>query len=83
MKFFQVKSVEETQKLIHKMVKPLTEAITMPLDHALHFVLAEDITVRENVPNFRRSSVDGYAVRAKDTFGSSESMPGFLTVVGK
>lgn len=83
MKFFQVKSVEETQKLIQDMVKPLTEAIIMPLDQALHFVLAEDITVRENVPNFRRSSVDGYAVRAKDTFGSSESMPGFLTVVGE
>ena len=39
--------------------------------------------VKENVPGFRRSSVDGYAVIAKDTFGSSESMPGFLNVTGE
>lgn len=83
MNFFQVKSVDETFRLINEMVTPLTEKITKPLDEALHFVLAEDITVREDVPNFRRSSVDGYAVKAKDTFGSSESMPGFLTVTGE
>jgi molybdopterin molybdotransferase len=83
MKFFQVKSVDETFRLINEMVTPLTEKITKPLYEALHFVLAEDIMVREDVPNFRRSSVDGYAVKAKDTFGSSESMPGFLTVTGE
>ena len=33
--------------------------------------------------SFDRSTVDGYAVRAKDTYGSSESMPGFLTVTGE
>ncbi|TKC16864.1 molybdopterin molybdotransferase MoeA [Robertmurraya kyonggiensis] len=83
MKFFQVKSVEETFQLIQEMVTPIKETMTLPLFDALHFVLAEDIIVRENVPNFRRSSVDGYAVNAKDTFGSSETMPGFLTVTGE
>ncbi|MGG0718986.1 gephyrin-like molybdotransferase Glp [Robertmurraya massiliosenegalensis] len=83
MKFFQVKSVEETHRFIQEKVESLHEVVTKPLVDALHFVLAEDIMVRENVPNFRRSSVDGYAVRAKDTFGSSESMPGFLTVIGE
>lgn len=83
MKFFQVKTVEETFQLINEMIFPITEKITKPLSEALHFVLAEDIYVRENVPNFRRSSVDGYAVKAKDTFGSSENMPGFLTVIGE
>ncbi|QED49781.1 molybdopterin molybdotransferase MoeA [Cytobacillus dafuensis] len=83
MKFFQVKSVEETFKLISDQIKPLTEYITKPLFEALHFVLAEDIYAKENVPDFRRSSVDGYAVKAKDTFGSSESIPGFLTLVGE
>lgn len=83
MKFFQVKSVEETFQLISEMVQPLTEIVTKPLFEALHFVLAEDIIVRENVPNFRRSSVDGYAVKARDTFGSAETMPGFLTVSGE
>jgi len=83
MKFFQVKSVEDTFSLIDEMIPPITEKITLPLFQAIHFVLAEDIDVKENVPAFRRSTVDGYAVKAKDTFGSSESMPGFLTVVGE
>ena len=55
----------------------------MPLHKALNYILAEDIVVKENVPGFRRSSVDGYAVIAKDTFGSSENMPGFLNVAGE
>ena len=55
----------------------------MPLHKALHYILAEDIVVKENVPGFRRSSVDGYAVNAQDTFGSSENMPGFLNVTGE
>ncbi|MDF2557358.1 MAG: molybdenum cofactor synthesis protein [Bacillales bacterium] len=35
------------------------------------------------LPSFQRSSVDGFAVRASDTFGASESMPGFLNMIGK
>ncbi len=83
MKFFQVKSVEETYSLITEMIKPLQERCILPLDKALNYILAEDIVVKENVPGFRRSSVDGYAVKASDTFGSSENMPGFLTVTGE
>ncbi|WP_442597023.1 molybdopterin molybdotransferase MoeA [Neobacillus sp. D3-1R] len=83
MKFFQVKTVEETHQLIKEYVKPNLEIVRKSLYEALHFVLAEDIVVKENVPNFRRSSVDGYAVQASDTFGSSENMPGFLTVTGE
>lgn len=83
MKFFQVKSVEDTFQLINENITPLSEKLSKPLFEALHFVLAEDIEVKENVPNFRRSSVDGYAVKAEDTFGSSESMPGFLNLIGE
>jgi len=43
----------------------------------LHFNISSD----ENVPDFNRSTVDGYAVRASDTFGCSESMPAILNVV--
>lgn len=83
MKFFQVKTVEETFQLIEEKVTPLQSVITKSIDEALYDVLAEDIFVKENVPSFRRSSIDGYAVRAKDTFGSSEGMPGFLTMIGE
>ena len=42
----------------------------------LHFTICSD----ENVPNFNRSTVDGYAVLASDTFGCSESIPAILNV---
>lgn len=45
------------------------------LDSLIGRVLAEDIYSLEDVPSFDRSTVDGYAVIAQDTFGSSESMP--------
>ena len=54
----------------------------VPLREALHGVLAEDIYGRINIPDFRRSMVDGYAVIAKDTMGAGESLPVFLKVIG-
>lgn len=46
-------------------------------------ILAEDIVSRESVPSFPRSTVDGYAVRSKDTGGAGESIPAFLQVIGE
>jgi molybdopterin molybdotransferase len=83
MQFFKVKTVEETTALIEEMVSSIKQTEVRALEEALHFVLAEPILAGENVPGFDRSTVDGYAVRANDTYGSSETMPGFLTVVGE
>lgn len=44
-------------------------------------VLAADVVSEEDVPPYPRSTVDGYAVRSKDTFGASESLPAILKVV--
>ncbi len=46
-------------------------------------VLAQDICATEYVPSFERSSVDGYALRAADTFGCSDSIPAILPIQGK
>lgn len=46
-------------------------------------ILAQDVICPEDIPAFDRSTVDGYAVRAEDTFGSSESMPAFLEYLGE
>ena len=35
------------------------------------------------LPSFPRSTVDGYAVRAADTFGASDSIPAFLELIGE
>jgi molybdopterin molybdotransferase len=53
------------------------------LDKALHRVLAAPIICEEDLPAFTRSVVDGYAVRAQDTFGASASLPSLLEVVGE
>jgi len=47
----------------------------VPLDRALGRVLAEDIQSPVDVPGFDRSNVDGWAVRAADTFGATEHAP--------
>ncbi len=48
---------------------------TIPLEAALGRVLAEDIRATVDVPGFDRSNMDGFAVRAADTFGASEEEP--------
>jgi molybdopterin molybdotransferase len=59
-----------------------TAAETIPLAAALRRVPAEPVTAPHPLPGFARSTVDGYAVRAADTYGVSEGLPGYLTVTG-
>lgn len=80
----QVKTPEEVLELIQKEFAPMagrTETVT--LTEALGRVLAEDIAAEEYVPDFDRSTVDGYAVRAADTFGCSDAIPAILPVAGE
>jgi putative molybdopterin biosynthesis protein len=55
-------------------LRPL-EAEEVPLGQALGRVLAHDVAAPLDVPGFDRSNVDGFAVRAADTFGASEEQP--------
>jgi putative molybdopterin biosynthesis protein len=50
-------------------------AETIPLTQALGRVLAENVRATVDVPGFDRSNMDGFAVRAADTFGASEEEP--------
>ena len=58
------------------------EPETVPLDAARDRVLAERIDAAIDVPGFDRASMDGYAVRARDTFGADEADPATLSVAG-
>src|SRR4030065_1178374 len=51
--------------------------------HALGRVIVESICSPLPLPSFPRSTVDGYVVRASDTFGASESLPAYLRVIGE
>ena len=50
---------------------------------SLNRTLAEDILAPHPLPEFQRTTVDGCAVRARDTFGASDSLPAYLTLVGE
>jgi molybdopterin molybdotransferase len=51
--------------------------------HALGRVLASPVLAPHPLPSFPRSTVDGYAVIAADTFGATEGLPAYLTVIGE
>ncbi len=55
----------------------------MPLTEAFERILAEPMLSPEDLPAQARSTMDGYAVRAADTFGASESMPCYLNITGE
>jgi molybdopterin molybdotransferase len=59
-----------------------TRTETVPLHLALRRVPGLPVTAPHPLPGFPRSTVDGYAVRAADTYGVSEGLPGYLTVTG-
>lgn len=58
-------------------------AESVPVQAAAGRVLAEDVVSSVDVPAFRRSAMDGYAVRAEDTFGATQWDPVALTLVGE
>src|SRR4030042_2787319 len=54
-----------------------------PTAEALGRVLAGNTAAPVDLPHFPRSAMDGYAVRAEDTHGASDSQPAYLKVVGE
>jgi len=56
---------------------------TIGTSNALGRVLTADVRAPHPLPEFPRSTMDGYAVRAQDTFGVSESQPSYLTLIGE
>ena len=76
-----MKTSEEVQEIL-KGFKPVGME-TIPISEALNRVLAKEIVSQEDMPGFSRSSMDGYAVRAKDTFGAADSLPAFLDLAGE
>lgn len=68
-------------KLIKAIEHKSRNTVHLNLLSAQGFVLAQDIVSDEEVPAFRRSTVDGYAVMSKDTVGATESLPVLLEIV--
>lgn len=73
----------EAKKVVDNNIKPITRVETVNIDDALGRVLAEDVVAGLSIPPFDRAAMDGYAVRARDTFNSGQRSPKILRLVGE
>lgn len=81
MEFFQILRVDEALKrFLDACPRGPLRTERVDLAGALDRVLAADLTAPEDLPGFARSTVDGFAVTAADTFGASEGLPAYLRI---
>jgi len=79
----KVITTDEVLSIIDSEFFALGKSEQVGLDSAIGRVLAEDVLSDEYVPDFDRSTVDGYAVTPSDTFGCSDAIPAILTKTGE
>jgi molybdopterin molybdotransferase len=78
--FFRVVTPQEALRALLQVPSVGTEEIRSV--RARGRVLAEDLYSSVDLPHFHRAAMDGYAVKAKDTFGASQSLPAYLKLAG-
>ncbi|MBC8433296.1 MAG: molybdopterin molybdotransferase MoeA [Desulfobacterales bacterium] len=78
--FFKVTDLEQVLAYASDFPRVGTEEIL--LEKAAGRVLAENIVSNVDLPDFVRATMDGYAVKASSTFGSTEGNPGYLSIKG-
>lgn len=81
-RLYTVSSPEEVLGIIKKNFSPLEEE-NLEVELGGERILGQDITALEDVPGFNRSTVDGYALRAADTFGAGDTLPAMLNLAGE
>jgi molybdopterin molybdotransferase len=81
LEFFRLQTRQEVLALYDRFAPVGVEDVD--LADAGGRVLAAPITAPEDVPGFLRATMDGYAVRAQDTFGASVGAPQYLEIKGE
>ena len=81
MEFFKVVSPEEAKEALQGFRALGAERLSS--FGAVGRVLAEDVHSPVDLPDFPRATMDGYALRASDSFGASEAIPAYLDVIGQ
>ena len=79
--FFNVVNLEQVFEHVQSFERVDIEEV--PLSLSTLRTIARDVRADLDLPGFARSTMDGYAVRATSSFGSSEANPAYLTVVGQ
>jgi len=81
--FRKLRSLDEAKQILKQNFTPKPVGVEqIPLSEAHNRVLAENVVAPIDVPPFSRSTVDGYAVKAADTFGAEEDQPIALKLCG-
>lgn len=81
MKFFDTVTVEEGKKRIYQNFKEyFLEEEYINIEDSKGRIFSEDIVSLENIPEFRRSTVDGYALKSKTSQGASSTIPTILAL---
>lgn len=84
MDFFNVVSVEEARNVMEEVFENFKLDIeNLPLLESHSRILAENVVSDINVPEFNRSTVDGYAIKSKDSHGASSSIPSVFNIIGE
>jgi molybdenum cofactor synthesis domain-containing protein len=76
-------SLEEAMSLMLSKVEPIKRVEKVGIDEAVGRVLAEDVVACIDIPSFDRAAMDGYAVKAKDTFDASQYSPAKFKLVAE
>lgn len=71
------------EKLLAALSKATPDSESLTVDNALGRVTATHVVAPHPLPEFPRTTVDGYAVRAQDTFGATDSLPAYLQLIGE
>jgi len=79
---FTVRTPSDALAVLARACSPTARRDIVPLDRSLGRVVPEDVLAGESLPSFARSTMDGYAVRARDTHGASEQSPAYLRLAG-
>ena len=81
--FFNVLPPGDALQLLWKHLTPAVQAERIATKYALGRITAESIFSPEDLPTFPRSSMDGFSLRSRDTFGATEGVPAYFNVVGE
>ncbi len=83
MKLLKLLEVKDAAYALSKKIESVIREVNVEIEDSLGYVLSRDIISEENVPNFRKSTVDGYAIKSNEAIGATESMSIPFTLVGE
>lgn len=84
MKLLEVDTVRQVKEKMKQHFSDIAVGYEeVEITQAMGRVAFEDVFSQLDIPDFNRSTVDGYAVVSGDTYGAGESMPAFLNITGK